>query len=150
METETIFFVLSIVITVGAVVYALYSRGEAITLKNILDTTKQVGPNVRDALSVAEMAVMAAEEYGRTGVLKTSEDKLRFAFDTFRKWVPASRVDSESALEMLHSFVPLANQMGVKIDIQEDFSHEVGNFTVEDSSKLSLPGKGIVLPGSVQ
>lgn len=89
--------------------------------------------SAQEVAQVAEMAVLAAEEYGRTGKLATSEDKLRYAARIFRQWVPIAKgVSDQDMLDALHAFVPLANQLGAQITITADdpaFDENTGRFS---------------------
>ena len=110
-----------LIITALAVVF-LYqlSKTKTLTIADIKTAVEKVTPLAAQIEPAARMAVLAAEEYGRTGRLITSEEKLRYAIKVFRDLVPASTgISEETMLDAIHSFIPLANSLGVKVEIKE-------------------------------
>lgn len=84
-------------------------------------TLKQSKADAQEIATVAKWAVLAAEEFGRTGKLQTSQEKLTYAAAVFRKRIPVLRgVDDEEMMAAIHSFIPLANMVGVPIELIED------------------------------
>ena len=77
--------------------------------------------DAQEIATVARWAVLAAEEYGRTGKLSTSQEKLVYAANIFRKRIPLLQgVDDEEMMAAIHSFIPLANSFGLNINITQE------------------------------
>lgn len=72
---------------------------------------KDAALSAQEVRNVAEMAALAAEEFGRKGHLTTSDAKLRYAIKVFRRWVPTGKLSDQDMLDAIHSAVPLVNSL---------------------------------------
>lgn len=107
--------------TVVAVIIAIAMGAGIAYLIYMGKSPKEAAGLIQEVESVGRMAVLAAEQYARTGKLTTSRQKMAFAAQVFRKWIPAARgVTDEDMFEVLESFVPLANNLGLKLEIIDE------------------------------
>lgn len=92
--------------------FLLWQGQQLINVANVVAAAKQAVPLAMEVKEVAEMAVLAAEEYADKGKLNTSDEKLRFAIGVFKRWIPVSRqVSDEDMLVAIHSFIPVVNAL---------------------------------------
>lgn len=102
----------------GGYFFYLLSKTKQIEPSDIATAIKAAAPLAAQIEPAARIAVMAAEEYARTGKLSTSDEKLAFAIHTFKSLVPNELgVTEDQMLKAIHSFIPLANSLGVKVEI---------------------------------
>lgn len=111
-ETWTYVVVGIVIVLVGWTVYQNRQAGKPLTVEEIIKAGKASYPIALRVKEVAEMAVFATEEFGRTNdIPMPSDEKLRTAINIFRRWIPLEEVDDVAMLEAIHSFIPKINAL---------------------------------------
>lgn len=124
----------------GFVLFFLWqlTKNKTLEFSDFQKATELAKPLAEKIAPAAKMAVMAAEEYGRTGKLITSDEKLKYAIETFYKLTPDHlEVPLDVAMAAIHSFIPIANSFGANIIIQEGEGDEQTSIHVEPSASAS-------------
>lgn len=118
MDSNLIYLILVIVLA-GFFLWLL-SRGKKLEFSDLKQAADFAKPLAEKLEPAAKIAVMAAEQYGKTGKLVTSEEKLEYAVGVFEELVPDSwGVSEKLMLDTIHSLIPWANSFGANIIIEE-------------------------------
>lgn len=128
MDAQTLNVIL-IVLTVIVAAYALYQRhkaGEAIEAGGVVTELKAAQPLAQELMTVATIAVQAAEQLKNTGKLPDNNAAFEYAVSFIKKWIPAAEgIDNEDIKAAIESAVLVASALTEQIKNLKPVSSEV-------------------------